>query len=73
MAEITGIDLNARTVTDGTAVIPYDFLVLATGASHSYFGRGEWERHAPGLKTIDDATSLRQRLLSAFEHAELID
>jgi NADH dehydrogenase len=72
MAEINGIDLNARTVTDGTAVIQYDFLILATGASHSYFGRGEWERHAPGLKTIDDATSLRQRLLSAFEHAELM-
>ncbi len=72
LAEISGINLSAQTVTDGTAIIRYDFLILATGASHSYFGRGEWERHAPGLKTIDDATSLRQRLLSAFEHAELM-
>jgi len=71
MASVTGIDVKTASVTDGTATIPFDFLVLATGANHSYFGHEEWARFAPGLKTIDDATSLRQRLLSAFERAEL--
>jgi NADH dehydrogenase len=71
LAEIIRIDLAARTVTDGTVSIPYDFLILATGATDSYFGHDEWADYAPGLKSIDDATSLRQRLLLAFEHAEL--
>jgi len=50
--------------------VPYDYLVLATGARHSYFGRDEWERFAPGLKKIDDATEIRRRILTAFERAE---
>jgi NADH:ubiquinone reductase (H+-translocating) len=71
MAEITGVDVVERTVTDGTTVLPYDFLVLATGATFSYFGREEWAPFAPGLKTIADATTVRQRLLTVFERAEL--
>jgi NADH dehydrogenase len=71
MADITGVDTAARTVTDGVAVIPYDFLIVATGAAHSYFGHDEWSQFAPALKTIDDALKIRQRLLLAFERAEL--
>ena len=50
--------------------IPYDYLVIATGATHSYFGRDDWERHAPGLKRIEDALEVRRRILTAFERAE---
>ena len=50
--------------------MPYDTLVLATGARHAYFGHDEWEPSAPGLKTLEDATTIRRRLLLAFEHAE---
>lgn len=72
MAEVTGIDKAERRVllSNGTA-IPYDVLVLATGATHSYFGHDEWSEFAPGLKTIEDATSIRRRLLLAFERAEI--
>ena len=51
--------------------MPFDFLVLATGATHSYFGHPEWASAAPGLKQIEDATAIRRRVLMAFEHAEL--
>jgi NADH:ubiquinone reductase (H+-translocating) len=71
MADITGVDPVMRTVSDGTTVWPYDFLILAAGASQSYFGHDEWMPYAPGLKSIGDATTLRQRFLSAFERAEL--
>jgi NADH dehydrogenase FAD-containing subunit/uncharacterized membrane protein YphA (DoxX/SURF4 family) len=74
LGEVSGIDNTARLVrlgSDGSAkTIPYDYLVLATGASHSYFGRDEWAPHAPGLKRIEDATEVRRRLLRAFELAE---
>ena len=50
--------------------MPYDTLVLATGARHAYFGHDEWEPSAPGLKTLEDATTIRRRLLLAFEQAE---
>src|SRR5262249_59374122 len=50
--------------------IPYDTLIIATGARHAYFGRDEWESVAPGLKKIDDATNIRRRILMAFESAE---
>ena len=56
-------------LSDGGA-IPYDTLILATGARHSYFGHDEWEPFAPGLKTIEDATRIRSRILLAFEAAE---
>jgi NADH dehydrogenase len=56
-------------LADGSNLI-YDFLVLAAGARHSYFGHDEWEFNAPGLKTVEDATEIRRRILSAFEIAE---
>jgi NADH dehydrogenase len=71
MAEVTGIDVGARTITcDDGAVLPYDYLILASGSRHSYFGHGDWEKVAPGLKSIDDAIVIRQRFLLAFERAE---
>ncbi len=71
MTEIDGVDTGARVVTDGKVAIPYDFLILATGAAHSYFGHDEWSTFAPALKTIDDARSIRERLLRSLEQAEL--
>ena len=70
-ATVTGIDKNAHRVLleDGDA-LPYDTLILATGARHAYFGHDEWEPFAPGLKTLEDATTLRRRILVAFERAE---
>lgn len=70
MGEVSGIDTARRIVGVGDREIPYDQLVLATGSRHSYFGHDEWESVAPGLKTIDDATAIRRRILTAFEHAE---
>jgi NADH dehydrogenase len=71
LGEVIGIDLEKRilTLTDD-AEIPYDYLVVAAGARHSYFGHDDWEGDAPGLKTIEDATEIRRRILSAFEEAE---
>lgn len=70
MSEVTGIDLtNQRVITQDKA-IPFDYLVVATGARHSYFGHDEWEPYAPGLKSIVDATSIRRKVLLAFEEAE---
>ena len=70
-AVVTGVDTaNSRVITDA-GTFPYDFLVLATGATHSYFGHDEWAEYAPGLKRIEDATYIRRRLLTAFEKAEL--
>jgi NADH dehydrogenase len=71
MAEIRGIDTGKRLVLMDSINIPYDFLVLATGATHSYFGHDEWAEAAPGLKRIEDATRIRRRILIAFERAEL--
>ncbi len=70
-ATVTGVDAGAKCVQldDGDA-LPYDTLVLATGARHAYFGHDEWEPFAPGLKTLEDATTLRRRILVAFERAE---
>jgi len=71
MDAVVGIDASARTVTLGSgAELRYDYLVLATGATHSYFGKDEWAPFAPGLKTIEDATEIRRRVLLAFELAE---
>ena len=70
METVTGIDAGRNTVQMGDRKLPYDILVLATGASHSYFGRDDWSRFAPGLKRVDDATAMRAKLLAAFENAE---
>lgn len=70
--EVTGIDVAARCVRSaGNGEIPYDQLILATGASHAYFGHDEWQAAAPGLKSLEDATAIRRRILNAFERAEL--
>jgi NADH dehydrogenase len=73
MADVTAIDPAARLVRAGPITVPYDYLVLATGATHSYFGHPEWASVAPGLKQIEDATAIRRKILSAFEQAELIE
>ncbi len=70
LGTVTGVDRTARQVEIGTRRVGYDTLVIASGARHAYFGRDEWSALAPGLKTIDDATSVRRRLLIAFEEAE---
>jgi NADH dehydrogenase len=71
LGEVVGFDLAAKTVQlkDGAAV-PFDSLIVATGSTHHYFGHDQWEQFAPGLKTIEDATEIRRRVLSAFEKAE---
>jgi NADH:ubiquinone reductase (H+-translocating) len=71
LGEVTGFDTTGRRVTllDGTE-IAYDYLIIAAGARHTYFGHDEWEKDAPGLKTIEDAVEIRSRLLRAFEKAE---
>jgi NADH:ubiquinone reductase (H+-translocating) len=77
MAEVTGVDVNARQVIardefEGREfTVPYDYLILATGAGPSYFGHDEWAGDAPGLKSLTDATAIRRRILLAFEAAEL--
>ena len=70
LGEVTGVDAPAREVMLGKMRLSYDYLVLATGARHSYFGRDDWAPFAPGLKGIEDALDIRHRLLLAFEEAE---
>ncbi len=71
LGEVTGFDIAARQVhLSGGTALDYDYLVVAAGARHAYFGHDEWERDAPGLKTIEDAVEIRSRLLLAFETAE---
>jgi NADH dehydrogenase len=70
MAEVTGIDSQEQRVLAGELSVPYDYLIVATGARHSYFGHNEWEQYAPGLKSITDATAIRRDILLAFEAAE---
>jgi NADH:ubiquinone reductase (H+-translocating) len=71
MAEVRAVNTSKRLVQIDSVSIPYDYLVLATGATHSYFGHEEWAEVAPGLKRIEDATRIRRRILIAFERAEL--
>src|SRR5271169_1257491 len=70
LAEATHIDVANRRLILSDGSIDYDTLVVATGSSHQYFGHDQWEQFAPGLKTIEDATDMRRRILLAFEAAE---
>ena len=70
MEAVTGLDVAARRVRAGAQTIGYDYLVVAAGSTHAYFGHDAWARDAPGLKTMDDALAIRRRILSAFEAAE---
>jgi NADH dehydrogenase FAD-containing subunit len=71
--QVSGVDIANRCITVDGRRLPYDVLVLATGASHGYFGHEEWAAAAPGLKSVNDATSIRSRILAAFEQAEATD
>jgi len=71
MAEVKGVDLAGRSVETSAGPMSYDYLVIATGATHSYFGHDDWAKFAPGLKRIEDATRIRRSILLAFERAEL--
>jgi len=73
LGEVESVDLARRFVLVGEDEVPYDWLVLAPGVTHAYFGNDHWARRAPGLKTIDDALEIRRRMLLAFEGAELED
>ncbi len=70
LGNVTGVDTVSQEVLLEESRLPYDYLVLATGAAHSYFGKDDWERYAPGLKSVEDATEVRRRVLLAFEQAE---
>jgi NADH:quinone reductase (non-electrogenic) len=72
LAEVQSVNVNLRKVDIGDRDIDYDCLILATGARHSYFGHPEWEKLAPGLKSLEDAIEIRRRILMAFEYAEKI-
>jgi NADH:ubiquinone reductase (H+-translocating) len=70
LGEVTAVDLAAQKVRVGSLQLAYDYLILAAGNTHSYFGHDEWQPHAPGLKTIEEALEIRRRVLLAFEQAE---
>ena len=72
LAEVESVDIDAKKVKTVDLQIDYDYLILATGSRHSYFGHSEWEKLAPGLKSLEDAVELRRRILMAFEYAEMI-
>lgn len=71
LGAVSGIDLKTQAVQIDERQVPFDSLVIATGSTHSYFGHEEWSEQAPGLKTIEDATEIRKRILYAFERANL--
>jgi len=71
MGDVDSIDLKNKQVCGAEACLPFDYVVVAVGATHSYFGNDQWQAIAPGLKSIDDATEIRRRVLMAFEEAEL--
>jgi len=70
--EVEGVDVNRRSVYGDFGELSYDYLMLAAGAMHAYFGHEDWEPHAPGLKTVEQATEIRRRVLTAFERAEAL-
>src|SRR5712691_8033617 len=71
LAEVTDIDTQEQRIVMGERSLCYDYLIIATGAHQNYFGHQEWERYAPGLKSLEEATRLRRKILSAFELAEM--
>jgi NADH dehydrogenase len=73
LGRVMGVDKERRIVSLEDRELTYDYLVVATGARHAYFGHDDWESVAPGLKKIDDATAIRRRILTAFENAEAVD
>ncbi len=73
LAEVQAVDVAAKKVRAGELELAYDYLILATGARHSYFGHPEWEPLAPGLKSLEDAVEIRRRILLAFEYAEKVN
>ena len=73
LAEVESVDVAAKKVKTPELEFDYDYLILATGARHSYFGHNDWEKLAPGLKSLEDAIELRRRILMAFEYAEKVD
>jgi NADH:ubiquinone reductase (H+-translocating) len=73
LAEVESVDVVAKKIKTTDLEFDYDYLILATGARHSYFGHNDWEKLAPGLKSLEDAIELRRRILMAFEYAEKID
>jgi NADH dehydrogenase len=73
LAEVVGFDLDGGRVLTDSGDVPFDTLIVAAGSRHSYFGKDHWAVWAPGLKTVEDATAIRARVYSAFEHAELTD
>jgi NADH dehydrogenase len=70
LADVDAIDLERKTIRSGRRSLTFDYLIVATGASHSYFGHPEWEPYAPGLKNLEQAVEIRRRVLTAFERAE---
>src|SRR5438045_9598060 len=70
MAKVRGVDMEEQRVLMHDLSIPYDYLILATGVQHNYFGHDEWRQFAPGLKTLQDATAIRHKILLSFEAAE---
>src|SRR5262245_20973913 len=70
LGEVTGFDIPGKSVLLGDERVPFDSLIVAAGAVNNYFGKPEWEEHAPGLKSIEEATEIRRRVLTAFEAAE---
>ena len=70
LGEVSAIDREAKTITLDDESIGFDYLIVASGATHAYFGHDQWAEHAPGLKTLDDALKIRKQILLAFEHAE---
>lgn len=71
LGEVVGVDVGARRLRLRDREIPFDYLIVAAGATHAYFGHDDWQPYAPGLKSVDDATLIRRRILSAFEAAEM--
>src|SRR5690348_16671374 len=72
MEEVQSVDTSKKYLHTEFGDVPYDYLVIATGAMHSYFGHDDWSDYAPGLKRIEDATRIRRSILIAFERAEVV-